>query len=337
MPVGLALSTGDVVAAARADVAERRAALLEERLLDSRSQIDWRDEEIARLRGLLSAQLSELARMQERITELEARGRELPVEQLIAAFAAAVDRASTALEGQQVARLSADVKAALRIADDAVGLTAATPDSPSSEATSTVSFELLPRPRRSGDISAQDAVSLASALRRLQQALDRPLLASAREAAGAVLVEVTALLGEVPAPPTRGGLEPLVAALQPLGQALPALKSAVDEAVAAYQDLDDAPTRAQTEQFALALLDLARDLVASTARGWVHTVHEGGAWFNEIEGGERLPTAHRTKKAAVAAGRELARAKRTEHLIHKLDGTIGERNSYGRDPYPPAG
>ncbi len=30
----------------------------------------------------------------------------------------------------------------------------------------------------------------------------------------------------------------------------------------------------------------------------------------------------------------LAREK-TEHLIHKKDGTIGERNSYGNDPYPP--
>jgi hypothetical protein len=40
---------------------------------------------------------------------------------------------------------------------------------------------------------------------------------------------------------------------------------------------------------------------------------------------------------AVAAGRAMARAERTEHLIHNLDGTIAERNSYGADPYPPPG
>jgi Uncharacterized protein conserved in bacteria (DUF2188) len=43
---------------------------------------------------------------------------------------------------------------------------------------------------------------------------------------------------------------------------------------------------------------------------------------NEIEGEGRLRTAHSTKDAAVAAGRELARARRTEHLIHNIDGTI---------------
>ncbi len=27
----------------------------------------------------------------------------------------------------------------------------------------------------------------------------------------------------------------------------------------------------------------------------------------------------------------------TEHLIHKQNGQIGERNSYGNDPHPPPG
>jgi len=27
----------------------------------------------------------------------------------------------------------------------------------------------------------------------------------------------------------------------------------------------------------------------------------------------------------------------TELIIHKMDGTIGERNSYGNDPHPPKG
>lgn len=71
-------------------------------------------------------------------------------------------------------------------------------------------------------------------------------------------------------------------------------------------------------------------------RGWVHTVHKGGQWVNEIENGESFST-HATRDEAVAAGRERAQADRTEHVIHNQDGTIGERNSYGSDPRESAG
>lgn len=73
------------------------------------------------------------------------------------------------------------------------------------------------------------------------------------------------------------------------------------------------------------------------ARGWIHTVHRDGYWVNEVEGGERASSRHATKAEAVAKGREMAKARKTEHLIHNMDGTIAERNSYGSDPYPPAG
>lgn len=72
------------------------------------------------------------------------------------------------------------------------------------------------------------------------------------------------------------------------------------------------------------------------ARGWIHTVHKNGQWVNEIEGGQVLST-HSTKEAAVAAGREEAKRRKTEHVIHNLDGTISERNSYGPDSFPPRG
>lgn len=44
-----------------------------------------------------------------------------------------------------------------------------------------------------------------------------------------------------------------------------------------------------------------------------------------------------TKAEATSAGRGTAQRENTEHLIHKKDGTIGERNSYGNDPFPPKG
>ena len=69
------------------------------------------------------------------------------------------------------------------------------------------------------------------------------------------------------------------------------------------------------------------------AAGFVHTVHRDGAWVNEIEGDTgTLAGSHETKATAVAAGREEAMRRRTEHVIHNEDGTFGERNSYGNDP-----
>jgi hypothetical protein len=69
------------------------------------------------------------------------------------------------------------------------------------------------------------------------------------------------------------------------------------------------------------------------AEGFVHTVHKDGAWANTIEGlDQSVPGTHQTKEAAVAAGRDEAIRRKTEHVIHNEDGTIGERNSYGGDP-----
>jgi uncharacterized protein YdaT len=73
------------------------------------------------------------------------------------------------------------------------------------------------------------------------------------------------------------------------------------------------------------------------ARGWVHTVHKNGQWVNEVEGGDRASSAHTTKEQAVQRGRELASNRRTEHVVHNMDGSIAYRNSYGNDPYPPRG
>jgi hypothetical protein len=56
-------------------------------------------------------------------------------------------------------------------------------------------------------------------------------------------------------------------------------------------------------------------------------------WANTIEGEDgALPSTYDTKEAAVAAGREEAIRRKTEHVIHNEDGSIGERNSYGGDP-----
>jgi hypothetical protein len=73
------------------------------------------------------------------------------------------------------------------------------------------------------------------------------------------------------------------------------------------------------------------------ARGWIHTVHRDGRWLNDEEGAGAVGQSYADKHSAVLAGRDIARQRRTEHVIHNLDGTIAERNSYGNDPFPPRG
>ena len=66
--------------------------------------------------------------------------------------------------------------------------------------------------------------------------------------------------------------------------------------------------------------------------GGVHTVpaREGDGWWNEVNG--KVMTRHREKDIAVEAGREIARKLGVEHTIHRSDGVMTEKNSYGNDP-----
>lgn len=69
--------------------------------------------------------------------------------------------------------------------------------------------------------------------------------------------------------------------------------------------------------------------------GGVHTVPaaSGTGWWNKVDG--RVLSRHRVKYEAVEAGREIAKRLGAEHTIHREDGVITEKNSYGNDPNPP--
>jgi hypothetical protein len=69
--------------------------------------------------------------------------------------------------------------------------------------------------------------------------------------------------------------------------------------------------------------------------GGVHTVPSPvtSGWWNKVGG--KVISRHRLKDDAVEAGRAIARDLKVEHTIHLSDGTIGEKNSYGNDPFPP--
>ena len=67
----------------------------------------------------------------------------------------------------------------------------------------------------------------------------------------------------------------------------------------------------------------------------IETYSEDGQWKSRRAGRDRAFSAGGTKAEQQAIGREAAKRDEVEHTIKKLDGTIGEKNSYGNDANPP--
>jgi Uncharacterized protein conserved in bacteria (DUF2188) len=68
----------------------------------------------------------------------------------------------------------------------------------------------------------------------------------------------------------------------------------------------------------------------------VHVVPSDGGWDVKVEG--RGATRHfESQNEAIEMSRRLARGNRSEHILHGRDGRIRQRDSYGRDPFPPRG
>ena len=70
------------------------------------------------------------------------------------------------------------------------------------------------------------------------------------------------------------------------------------------------------------------------AKGDVHTVPHNDGWANRVEGNERVSNTAPTKDQAQGRGRDMARDRGAEHLIHNRNGQIGERNTYPRSRDP---
>ncbi|WP_457125739.1 DUF2188 domain-containing protein [Mycobacteroides abscessus] len=73
------------------------------------------------------------------------------------------------------------------------------------------------------------------------------------------------------------------------------------------------------------------------AKGDISTYYEDGTWKSKVEGSSRAAHAGGTKAEQQSIGRKMAEGRHVEHTIRKMDGTIGEKNSYGHDPHPPKG
>lgn len=68
-----------------------------------------------------------------------------------------------------------------------------------------------------------------------------------------------------------------------------------------------------------------------------HVVPHSGGWAVRGAGNERATSVHGTQREAIGAARETAIRQGSEMLVHGENGRIRERNTYGKDPYPPKG
>jgi uncharacterized protein YdaT len=66
-----------------------------------------------------------------------------------------------------------------------------------------------------------------------------------------------------------------------------------------------------------------------------HVVPRDGRWAVRGEGNEKDTSLHDTQADAIDAARDIARNQRTEIVVHRMDGKIRDKDSYGNDPYPP--
>lgn len=65
--------------------------------------------------------------------------------------------------------------------------------------------------------------------------------------------------------------------------------------------------------------------------------HPSGGWQVKGSGNSRATVRTTTQKDAISAARQIARNQHSELVIHKTNGQIRAKDSYGRDPYPPNG
>ena len=67
------------------------------------------------------------------------------------------------------------------------------------------------------------------------------------------------------------------------------------------------------------------------------TPHPKGGWQVKGAGNSRATVRTTTQRAAIAEARTIARNQKSEMVVHRPNGQIRAKDSYGNDPYPPRG
>lgn len=68
-----------------------------------------------------------------------------------------------------------------------------------------------------------------------------------------------------------------------------------------------------------------------------HVVPHNGKWGVRGAGNSKVTKTANTQKEAINAAREIAKNQQSEMTVHRPNGQIRDKNSYGNDPYPPKG
>lgn len=67
------------------------------------------------------------------------------------------------------------------------------------------------------------------------------------------------------------------------------------------------------------------------------TPHPNGGWQVKGAGNSKATIRTDTQSEAINRAREIAKNQEGEMVIHRRNGQIREKDSYGNDPYPPKG
>lgn len=67
----------------------------------------------------------------------------------------------------------------------------------------------------------------------------------------------------------------------------------------------------------------------------VHVVPNGNRWAVKPEGAAKPLSTHRTQELAANAGKKVAQQNQSELVIHRPNGQIRDKDSFGNDPCPP--
>lgn len=80
-----------------------------------------------------------------------------------------------------------------------------------------------------------------------------------------------------------------------------------------------------------------KSYVQAATGGNQHVTPKGNKWQVKKSRSSRATKVFSTQKEAVAYAKEIAKNQQAELFVHARNGRIRERNSYGRDPFPPKG
>lgn len=67
------------------------------------------------------------------------------------------------------------------------------------------------------------------------------------------------------------------------------------------------------------------------------TPHPDGGWQVKGAGNSRATARTSTQREAIGIARSIAQNQGTELVIHRPNGQIRDKDSHGRDPFPPKG